>query len=292
MEFGVHLPHVGPLGNRETLTAFARKAEELGFHSLWVSDHVVIPRQISGEYPGGRFPVPPEMPFLEPISTLLFVSAVTERIRLGTSILVLPMRHPVITAKELATLDVLSGGRLIFGAGTGWMSEEFEALNVPFRNHGPRMDDYLEVVRRCWTEEHPAFEGRFYKLPDVGFAPKPSQKPHPPIWVGGSAEGALRRAGRFADAWHATGMQTPEVIAERFAKVKSYAKEYGRDAEKLSLSVRVDGLARGEAGEVVERLRPYGEAGVSHMLVAFFAATLEGMVGEMEGFASGVMGRV
>ncbi|HLA77876.1 MAG TPA: LLM class flavin-dependent oxidoreductase, partial [Vicinamibacteria bacterium] len=155
MEFGVHLPQVGPFASPEAIVGVARKAEDLGYHSLWVSDHIVTPRRLDSPYPGGRYPVQPEWPFLEPVSTLLFAAAVTRRVRLGTSVLVITQRQPVVLAKELATLDVLSEGRLIFGAGAGWMKEEFQALNVPIADHGPRMAEYLEVIRRCWTEDDP-----------------------------------------------------------------------------------------------------------------------------------------
>lgn len=294
MEFGVHLPHVGPLATREGLLRAARRAEELGFHSLWVSDHVVIPREIRTRYPGrpdGRFPLPPEMPFLEPLSTLDFVAAATQRIRLGTSILVVTMRNPVVTAKQLATLDHLSGGRLIFGAGAGWMSEEFEALNVPFEKHGPRLTEYLQVILRCWTEDEPSFQGRFYSLPSVGFYPKPAQKPHPPIWVGGWAEGALRRAARLGDGWHAGG--PPQVLAQGFARVKALAREYGRDPDRLTLSVRIDdAAARWEPQRQIELLRAYREAGASHVLLTFPARTLDEWEGAMERFLGEVAERV
>lgn len=294
MDFGVHLPQVGPLAGREGVLAVARKAEELGFHSLWVSDHVVIPRGMTTPYPGrpdGRFPVPPEMPFLEPLATLLFAAAATERIRLGTSVLVITVRNPVLTAKQLATLDVLSGGRLILGAGAGWLAEEFQALDMPFGKLGPRMNEYLEVIRRCWTEDDPSFEGRFYRLGNVGFYPKPLQRPHPRIWVGGWAQGALRRAARYGDAWHAGG--PPSLLGQLFARVKEMARQYGRDPERLILSVRADdGLTRRDPQEQIELLRAYRQVGASHVLLAFPARTLEAMLEGMERFAREVAGKV
>jgi probable F420-dependent oxidoreductase len=290
MLFGVHLPQVGPLGRRENVLAFARRAEALGFHSLFVSDHIVIPRQIAGQYAGGgRFPVPPDMPFLEGISLLHFVAAATERILLGTSVIVLPMRNPVVTAKELATLDVLSGGRLIFGVGAGWMAEEFAALGVPFRGHGPRTDEYLEVVRRLWTEEEPSFRGRYFRLEGVGFAPKPLQQPHPPIWVGGMAEGALRRAGTYGDAWHATGTVDADLLARSFARVQEYARQAGRDPQRLLFSVRADRFLRGEPEQVVAVLQSLRRIGVQHVLTAFPAPSLEESLALMEGFARQVV---
>ena len=286
MDFGIHLPHVGPLASRDTILAAARRAEELGFHSLWVSDHVVIPREIAGRYPGrpdGRFPVPPDMPFLEPLSVLQFVAAATERVKLGTSILVITMRNPVITAKELATLDVLSNGRLILGAGAGWLREEFAALNTPFEKHGPRMAEYLQVILRCWTEDDPSFEGRFYHLPNVGFSPRPVQKPRPPVWLGGWADGALRRVARYGDAWHAGG--PPQMLGDLYAKVKGYAKEYGRDPDSITLSVRGDGIDRGDPDEVIERLRAYETAGASHILLTPIGRTPDELLTRIEHLA-------
>jgi probable F420-dependent oxidoreductase len=279
LQFGVHLPHVGPFATPEAITGVAQRAEELGYHSLWVSDHIITPRELDASaYPGGRYPIQPEWPFLEPLSTLMFAAAVTRRVRLGTSILVITQRQPVILAKQLATLDVLSGGRLIFGAGAGWMKEEFEALNVPIADHGPRMDDYLEVIRRCWTEDDPSFDGRYYKLADVGFYPKPVQKPHPPIWIGGAADGALRRVARYGDAWHAMG--PPHVLAEGYAKVKQFAKEYGRDPDSIALTIRGDAIGWGDPARAIDQIRAYGEIGAS-LIVLIFVAPGADAIGEL-----------
>ena len=290
MEFGIHLPHVGPFATPEAISGVARKAEELGYHSLWVSDHIITPRKIDSPYPGGRYRVQPEWPFLEPVSTLLFAAAVTKRVRLGTSVLVITQRQPVILAKQLATLDFLSNGRLIFGAGAGWMKEEFQALNVPIANHGPRMAEYLEVIRRCWTEDDPSFDGRYYKLGDVGFYPKPVQKPHPPIWVGGFADGALRRVARYGDAWHAGG--TPEMLSQGYAKVKQYAKEYGRDPDSIALTLRGDGIGRGEPAQTIEELRPYKDAGVSMVMLTFIGPNADAVGDKMTAFMRDVAGSV
>lgn len=283
MQFGVHLPHVGPFVTPEAIVGVAQKAEELGYHSLWVADHIITPRQLDDSgYPGGRYPIRPEWPFLEPVSTLMFAAAVTQRVRLGTSVLVITQRQPVLLAKQLATLDVLSGGRLIFGAGAGWMKEEFEALNVPIADHGPRMAEYLEVIRRCWTEDDPSFDGRYYKLGDVGVYPKPVQKPHPPIWIGGAADGALRRAARYGEAWHAMG--PPQVLAEGYAKVKRYAKEYGRDPDSIALTVRGEGIGWRDPALAIDEFRAYKEIGASFMLVVFVAASADAIGDMMTGF--------
>ena len=291
MEYGVHLPHVGPFATPEAIVGVAKKAEELGYHSLWVSDHIITPRNLdASSYPGGRYPVQPEWPFLEPLSTLMFAAAVTQRVRLGTSVLVITQRQPVLLAKQLATLDVLSGGRLIFGAGAGWMKEEFEALNVPIADHGPRMAEYLEVIRRCWTEDDPTFDGHYYSLGDVGFYPKPVQKPHPPIWIGGAADGALRRVARFGDAWHAMG--PPQFLADGYAKVKRYAEEYGRDPDSIALTVRGDAIGWGDPAQAIDQLRAYREIGVSLMVMIFVAPSADAAGDLMSRFMRDVAGKV
>lgn len=291
MQFGVHLPHVGPFATPEAIVGVARRAEELDYHSLWVSDHIITPRELdASSYPGGRYPVQPEWPFLEPVSTLMFAAAVTRRVRLGTSVLVITQRQPVLLAKQLATLDVLSAGRLIFGAGAGWMKEEFEALNVPIADHGPRMAEYLEVIRRCWTEDDPSFDGHYYSLRDVGFYPKPVQKPHPPIWVGGAADGALRRVARYGDAWHAMG--PPDTLAEGYAKVKRYAEEYGRDPDTIALTVRGDAIGWADPALAIDQLRAYAEIGVSLVILIFVAPGADAIADLMAGFMRDVAGRV
>lgn len=289
VELGVHLPQVGRNATREGVLAMARRAEELGFDSLWVSDHVVIPRQIGGQYPGSAaggpaFPAPPDWNFLEAISTLLFAAACTQRVLLGLSVLVVPQRNPVLTAKMLATLDVLSGGRLIFGAGIGWLPEEFDALGVPFAERGARTEEYLRLIKTLWTEEHPSFRGRFYSLDDVGFHPKPLRKPHPPIWMGGWAEAALRRVARLADGWHAGG--PPELLDERHQLLRRLAVEVGRDPDDIVLSVRTESYLWSSGPEAaLETLRRYREIGVRHASLVFSGRTIELALERMEGFA-------
>ncbi len=292
MRFGVHIPHVGHLASRENIATFVRRAEELGFHSLWVSDHIVIPQGMETRYPGrasGRFPVTPDMPFLEPLITLAYAASLTQRMLLGTSVLILPMRHPIIVAKELATLDVLSGGRLIFGVGVGWLKEEFDALGASFAGRGPRTDEYLEAIISLWTQDDPSFEGSHVRVQGIGFAPKPLQKPRPPIWVGGVSPGALKRAGRYGDAWHATGLISPQELSGKFQEVQNYARKAGRDPSAIALSVRLDGVGRQDPQQVIPYLQELKAIGVSHALVAFPARTLEASLELMERFASQVI---
>lgn len=268
MEIGVHLPHVGPQATRETILEFAKRIEGLGFDSLWVSDHVVIPRGYESRYPynpSGRLGWD-DLPLLEPLSTLLFVAAVTERVKLGTTVLVAPMRNPVLHAKIMATLDVLSGGRFICGVGVGWLKEEFDALAMPFDHRGARMDEFLQVMKNLWTTDDNAFHGRYYQMERVAFAPRPLQQPHPPIWIGGNSDPALRRAARIGDSWHAAG-STAEQVEEALPRLHAFVRAEGRDPADVPVTVRTP-IAGGEDSDAtLARLRRYKELGVTHLCV-------------------------
>src|SRR2546428_7746321 len=205
MEFGCHLPVYGPAATRETLLAFARRMEALGYDSLWASDHVVIPGRSASKYPyneTGDFPLPPSANCLEPLTTLALVAGATERIRLGTTVLVLPHRHPLLAAKMLATLDHLAPGRVILGAGVGWMREEIELFGVAFEQRGAWSDEALRIMKACWREERPSFRGAFVSFDPLGFAPKPARGTIP-IWIGGVPARALPRGAGLRDGGHA-----------------------------------------------------------------------------------------
>ncbi|MHB8577501.1 MAG: LLM class F420-dependent oxidoreductase, partial [Dehalococcoidia bacterium] len=268
MEFGLHLPHLGRSASRETLRGFAQAAEQTGFDSLWVSDHVIVPRQLSSRYPyndTGEFPFRADSAFLDPIATLLFVAGCTERVRLGTAVLIIPYRNPVVQAKELATLDFVSGGRLILGAGIGWMEEEFTALDVPFAHRGSRTNEYIALIKQLWTSDDSTFSGRFYTLENVGFYPKPLQRPHPPIWGGGHSEPAFKRGGYLCDGWLGANV-SPEVVGGHFARVKAYAVEAGRDPATLTLAARIPlRLSAGAEDALVDSIAEYRRVGVTHL---------------------------
>ena len=209
MKFGVSLQNRGVGASPENLALVARRAEELGFDSAFVGDHVVIPESFVSDYPysaTGEFTGMASGEWLDQLVTLTYVGAVTERIRLGSGVLILPHRNPVVTAKMLATMDVLSKGRLIVGVGVGWLREEFEALGLPpFSERGSVGNEYLRAFKELWTQENPSFEGKYCSFANIRFEPKPVQKPHPPIWVGGESGPALRRAATLGDAWHPIG---------------------------------------------------------------------------------------
>ncbi len=271
MDIGCHLPNQGPLATREALATFARAADERGVASLWVSDHVIFPRTATGSYPGGRFPHPPDKAYLEPVVTLTAAAMCTTRARLGASVFILGHRHPVVMAKMLTSIDALSEGRLIVGVGVGWWKEELEMLGAPFTRRGRQADEALQVFKALWTQDNPAFEGEFFRIRDLGFAPKPVQKPHPPIWVGGDSPGAFRRVATFGDGWHATS-KTPAQFSEALGRLRKATDEARRPFESIALSLRfelTDELIAQGAQAVVDALGAYQRLGLTHILLQF-----------------------
>src|ERR1700678_4115519 len=210
MQLGIHLPHIGRKASPENIRRCAMQAEQLGLADVWVSEHIIVPK--SGGYP-------PSPNFWDPVLTLTWAAACTQRVRLGTSVLVLPMRHPLPLAKELATLQNLSQGRLILGAGVGWMEAEFAALGVPFNERGRRMDEGIEMMRAVWSDDPVSFPPRWIPatVDHMRMMPKP-EKPIP-IWIGGTSEPALRRAARL-DGWHGS-RATPQQAAPLVARLRA-----------------------------------------------------------------------
>lgn len=304
MDWGIHLPHLGRQATRDSLAAFAQRAEELGFHSGWVSDHIAWPSAIDSSYPysdDGSFPAPPDTPWLDPLGTLFYVAACTEQLRLGTTVLILGYRPPVTTAKSIATLDVLSGGRTILGVGVGWMREEFEVLGMPFDHRGRRADEQLEVFQALFTQERPSYKGTYYSFPEVGFYPKPVQA-HVPIWVGGDTEPALRRTARFGDAFHAAFQPIAEV-EQAWHRLGELCEERKRDPGEIRLSVRLYlDPARlmppaksigGTDDEMLDTVSAWAAIGVDHILVDPVApGGLDGRMAGMDRFMTHVAPRV
>jgi probable F420-dependent oxidoreductase len=292
MKYGAFLPHIGPLAHGDVLTNIrttAQTAEALGFDSIWVGDHIVTPTNITSKYPytaSGSFPLNPQAPILEPLTVLSFAAACTTKIRLGTAVLVLPHRHAVVTAKTVATLDVLSGGRVILGVGVGWMEEEFNALNAPFSERGALSDETVAAMKELWTSENPRFAGRYFNFADLRCEPRPVQKPHPPIWIGGHLGPALRRVVEYGDGWAAV-VFSPQEFAERLDKLKEKAAKAGRDMSTITLCVSPRGK-RPEA--MIDDIPKYQELGATYLYLAFFnfARSYEEMAGMMERFARDV----
>jgi probable F420-dependent oxidoreductase len=278
MQIGIHAPHLGREVNATTIQSFARECDELGVHSLWVSDHVCWPADIRSKYPythDGSFPAAPDMGWLDPIGTLLFIAGCTTRVRLGTSVLILPYRPPVATAKQLATLDVVSGGRLILGVGVGWMAEEAAVLGMPWDHRGKRADEQLQIFEALFTQDEPSFAGEFYRFPKVGFEPKPIQKPLP-VWVGGSTDVAFRRTARFGHGFHAA-FQPLDVVQREWAAVQAACEDIDRDPSDLTLSLRLyldpesrmepEKSVAGSAEQMRQRMSELADAGVRHVLL-------------------------
>ncbi len=316
MQFGFAFPGRGPLAKPDILLKLAQTVDRLRYSSLFVSDHVVLPiasRSVYPYHPSGQFPGGAHQDYMEPLTLLSHLAAVTKRVRLGTSVLVIPYRNPVLAAKMLATLDVLSGGRVILGAGVGWCEEEFGALAAPpFRERGRATDEYLRLMRECWTKEEVHFEGKYYRLSGVVFAPKPVQKGGIPIWIGGHTDAALRRAGELGDGWHPIGLRAPALLhpAEYQDKVKlvhAWAQRAGRDATSITLTFRAPmevwskrvkapagerQIFRGTADHVITDIRQYQALGVTHFVFDLPAPDLKQIVGNMERFADDVLPKV
>ena len=237
MQFGFYLPNHGPTARPDPLAEIARRGDSLGFQCMVVGDHILVPQQIDSPYPytvGGEFPPAESEEYFEQLTLLTFLAGITQNIRLVPSVMIVPYRNPLLAAKVLATLDVLSKGRLTLGIGVGWMEEEFLALEAPpFAERGAVTNEYLQAFKELWTSDNPTFEGKYYRFSNISFLPKPVQKPHPPIWVGGQSRRAMRRAAELADGWHPVGAipaapLEPEELAQSLVTLHQYAERAGR----------------------------------------------------------------
>lgn len=227
MKFGLCLP-IRLDASAQVNVEIAQKAEELGFDSIWVSDHIVMPERHRGMF---------SEVFYEPFTLLTYIAAATSKISVGTSVIILPYRNPVVVAKQITTLDILSGGRVMFGIGPGWMREEFNALSVPFNVRGKMTDEYIDAIRELWVSDSPSFKGNFVSYDDIKFEPKPLQKPNPPIIIAGSSEFALKRAALHGDGWQPTWV-SPEDVELGMLSIKLLAHKEERDLSNFVWSVR------------------------------------------------------
>jgi len=288
VKFGIALPNFGKYADSHSISTVARAAERLGYGSVWVSEHIVVPK---GHRGFGTV-------FYEPLTTLAYVAASTSTVSLGTSVLVLPLRNPLVLAKSLSTLDQISGGRLILGVGAGWLEEEFRALGVPFGKRGAVTDEYIEVLKALFASAEPEFEGDYFRFGGVVFDPIPIQKPRPPILVGGGSAAAIRRAARYGDGWHPVGM-APEELGERVALLDEELGRAGRTREGFEVVLRKNlqigdmpdedaEPLRGPADKVVEGILAYEAAGVTHFVFQVLSGTFEGFIETMEGFMTDV----
>jgi probable F420-dependent oxidoreductase len=268
MRVGLFLPSVSPFATPEFLTAYARAAEEAGFASIWIGEHVVFLDEYESRYPysdDGRVGVPPDSGMLDLFTTLSFLAAATERIRLGTAVCLVPQRNPVYTAKETSTVDWLSNGRLDFGIGIGWLREEFEVLGVPFEQRAPRARDYVAVMRALWRDEVSQHEGEHYSLPPCRMYPKPVQPGGPPVYFGGETDPALRRVAEIGDGWHGFN-HLPDSAAASVKRLEPMLAETGRSLADVDITV-CPYLQPAEPS----MLAAYRDAGVDQLVLTGFA---------------------
>ncbi len=238
MKFGIAFANAGPLGDPELAIGLAQLAEELGFESLWTVEHVVVPSGYASPYPysaDGRMPGGDRVAIADPLIWLAFVAAATTRIRLATGILILPQRNPLVLAKEVASLDRLSGGRVDLGIGVGWLREEFDALGVPFERRGARTDEYIDVMRRLWREPSTTFSGEFTQFGELNSYPKAARPEGVPIHIGGHSDAAARRAGRTGDGFF-PGRGEGQGLVDLLDTMRATATEAGRDPAAIEVT--------------------------------------------------------
>ena len=311
MDFGFYLPDSGSLAIPDVISRLATSAEDMGYGILAVADHIVMPTGIDsvypyeedGEWPGG-------MDCLETLTTLSFIAAQTSTARLLSSVLVLPYRPPVFTAKIVATIDVLSKGRLILGVGVGWMKEEFEALgSPPFEERGAVSDEYIAVFKELWVQKSPGYDGKYARFADVDFQPKPVQKPHPPLWIGGESGPALRRTARVGDVWYpiSTNPRFPVATVAQLSgsmkKIREHAEKIGRNPDEIGVAYNPsfynpDQAEKDSSGErvaftgshqqIADDIKAFEAAGVKQLIMGFAGSSVDEWLSTMDVFMSKV----
>ncbi len=314
MDFGIHIGTRGCLTTRENIMAMASNAEASGYAIIGVADHLIVPVHTDVRYPytaDGIWPGAPSGECFDAIATLTFLAGFTQRIRLLTSVLVVPHRPAVLTAKLLTTADVLSGGRVIAGIGSGWMKEEFAALETPpFEDRGAVTDEYIRAWKSLWTEDRPSVDGRFVKFSNVVFKPKPSSAPHLPIWVGGESAPALRRAAQVGDGWYPVSnnahilLNSPALLKTGIDRLHRAAEKVGRDPASIDIAyvwfmpprwlakTEVDGQRRlftGSGDDMLEDAAAFAAVGVKHLIVYAQQPTIEATLDVQQRFAEDVV---
>jgi probable F420-dependent oxidoreductase len=316
MQIGCSAPTSGPLIGPDNLVRIAQEAEMLGYDYVTVSDHVMIPTSIASRYPysdSGEFPSGAAADRLEQLTAATFIAASTSKLRIVTSVMVVPHRPAVLTAKILATIDFLSKGRLTLGIGAGWCEEEFNAIGaLPFAERGAVTDEFMMVCKELWTSDAPKFDGKYVKFSDVLFPPKPVQNPIP-IWVGGESGPAMRRTAKYGDAWYPIGTnpQFPLDTLDRFkaaaAKLHGMTEKSGRDPKAVALAYRVssnpeaqpkgtvDGqrkLFTGSAADFAGDIKALQDVGVTSFDFGLFGPSLDATINNMRKFRDDVVAKV
>ncbi len=296
MKFGVTIPNNWGIEDPQKVLDFGPMAEELGYDSVWVMDHL-----FNNGYIRERLD---DKPYYHPLATLSHLSATTQRVELGTSVLVLPYHNPVELAKYAASLDQMSGGRVILGVGVGAMTEEFEALGVPFGQRGALTNECIAVMIELWTNPDPRYKSSRWQFGDLKFSPKPLQQPYIPLWIGGSSPGAMRRTATVGNGWHPGGM-SPQAFRVGRQEVLKLASDAGRDAEALTMSIRVEVEAHGrpssrraqdrarlpgdDLDQMVAGIAAYQDSGVEHVLLALNTGDINRITELMQNIARQVI---
>ena len=313
MGFGCVFPNRGPLATPANLVRYAEQAEALDFETIWFSDHIVVPTEVKSAYPyhpEGQMPFDPAEPYWEPLTTMSYVAGRTSKLRLGVSVLILPYRNPVVTAKVLATLDVLSNGRVTLGIGVGWMEEEFQAIGLDtFHARGAYTDECVAIYRELWTSESPSHQGKFHQFSNIRCEPRPVQPGGIPIWVGGHTRPAIRRAARLGDGWQPIVQRPPADLPpaemkEKIGELQRSAEAAGRDPAAITIALGASvqftaepagsgrHLFTGRPEQVVETIKHYQDIGVQDFRIDFPSPSPDAMLVAMERFATDVQPRV
>ena len=320
MKYGFSIPNRGVIATPEAMVTIAQRGEALGYDALFFGDHIIVPTKIGSRYPysvTGQYPGGDTGEAMEQVTLLSFLAGHTQKLRLVTSVLIVPHRNPLLAAKALATVDVLSKGRLVVGVGAGWLREEFEALGIPpFEERGVVTDEYIRAFKELWTSDTPTFEGKYCNFSNIAFMPKPVQKPRPPIWVGGESPRALRRTAELGDGWYPIASNPdfplcePRQLEDSLRRLGSYAERAGRDPKEIEVIFRTneyrlqkngtsgsDGQRKpftGTADEIASGIRSYQGMGVGQIVVNHFSGNsgLNETLERMEEMAKEVWPRV
>ena len=306
MKYGMSIVVRGEAAGRDTFDRIADKAEACGLDTLWASDHLIMPALRVSRYPGradGQLPDGWKQAYYQPFSVLNYLAARTGRVRLGTSVLILPMRNPIEVAAQVAELDQLSAGRVNLGIGVGWFREEFEALGYSFENRGARADEGLAILKALWTQSRTSVDGPTYRFAGAEMRPKPVQHPHPPIYIGGNTAAAIRRTARYGDVWHPFKV-TPRGMADLRPALQAALEAEGRPAHDFPVAPKVvlafqdgppregQGPTEGRPQDIIDALRRFRDAGATEFCFDIMPETLAVALDTLDRFANEVRPKV
>lgn len=291
MQVGINIANHRDLMSKRYIVETASLAEDLGFDSVWIPDHIIVPTAVEERYG----PV-----YYDALTVLAYLAGMTTRVQIGTTVLILPYRHPLVTAKAVASIDQLCDGRLILGVGAGWAEAEFQILQIPFAERGRLTDEYLRIMQALWSQELPQFSGQYYTFSDFLFAPKPRQKPAPPLWVGGSSRAALRRTAEFAAAWHPNNPAL-ETLPQDLQTLHTLCQKYGHAPAAFCprFTVQLDApvaaerhCMAGSVAQIIDDLLQVKALGATHVVLSTQTNDMAQFRQEIDTLASQVLPRV